>query len=251
MPLVKQPLRVIGIVRVSTSEQEIGEAAQEEAIKTWCERQGAVLVATFTDAGVSGAAPLEKREELLRAFRLAEHEDIDILLAAKGDRFARSSWLRTDIERLAAKIGVTLATADGAYSHKPEEGDLLRRRADQFVAEIELDRIRIRNKARARACIRRGQVHGGHVPYGFRRKKGGREGTRNTVVELEPDPKEYPTLVRARELRASGGSYRDVADGLNQEGFTMRNKKPWHRARIYRLLRRGVEKSESANQEAP
>jgi hypothetical protein len=61
------PKRVVGYVRVSTDDQTLGPAAQRGALERWCRANGAELVATFDDVGVSGAAPLDERPGLVTA----------------------------------------------------------------------------------------------------------------------------------------------------------------------------------------
>jgi DNA invertase Pin-like site-specific DNA recombinase len=61
------PRQVIGYVRVSTDEQTPSVEAQRETLSGWCQAHGATLVEVYTDVGISGGAPLEKRPGLLAA----------------------------------------------------------------------------------------------------------------------------------------------------------------------------------------
>jgi hypothetical protein len=49
-------VKLVGYVRVSTSQQALGESleAQEQAIREWAERAGAEVVAILEDGGRSG-----------------------------------------------------------------------------------------------------------------------------------------------------------------------------------------------------
>ena len=54
-------MNVIGYIRTSTSRQELSPDAQRAAIATWCQDNGAQLVAVHVDAGVSSVAAVEDR----------------------------------------------------------------------------------------------------------------------------------------------------------------------------------------------
>ena len=58
----------------------------------------------------------------------------DVLVAAKRDRFARDVVVAATVERVAAKAGATVATADGMSAEDSPEGALLRTMVDAFAA---------------------------------------------------------------------------------------------------------------------
>lgn len=83
-------MRLIGYIRVSTDEQDIGHAVQEHAIKAFCELYGHELTATVGDIGVSGGTPLEKRaggRDLLKLLRAGEADGV---ITHQLDRLFRS-----------------------------------------------------------------------------------------------------------------------------------------------------------------
>ena len=53
--------KVVGYIRVSTDEQQIGPEAQREALRRYCVSTGSVLVAVHEDLGLSGGLALDKR----------------------------------------------------------------------------------------------------------------------------------------------------------------------------------------------
>ena len=61
------PRRAVAYLRVSTDEQHLGPEAQRAAVEAWAARAGVVVVAWHIDAGVSGAAPVDRRPALLGA----------------------------------------------------------------------------------------------------------------------------------------------------------------------------------------
>src|SRR5260370_31933372 len=81
--------RAIGYIRVSTDEQALGPQAQREALRRWCATNGAELIATFEDLGVSGGLELDKRPGLLGALDALKAHNANVLLVAKRDRLHR------------------------------------------------------------------------------------------------------------------------------------------------------------------
>ena len=94
-------MRVLGYVRVSTSEQAnkgAGLEAQRRAILAECQRRGWHLVETIEDAGYS-ARDL-KRPGIQEALRALERREASALVVAKLDRLSRSML---DFSKLMAK----------------------------------------------------------------------------------------------------------------------------------------------------
>src|SRR6476619_4615889 len=84
-------MRVLGYVRVSTSEQAskgAGLEAQRRAILAECQRRGWHLVETIDDAGYS-ARDL-RRPGIQEALRALERGEASALVVAKLDRLSRS-----------------------------------------------------------------------------------------------------------------------------------------------------------------
>lgn len=89
--MVKGGARVIGYVRVSTSEQAasgLSIEAQRSAIEDACARKGLTLVDVVTDEGLSGSTL--DRPGLLRALERIAAGEAEVLMAARLDRVSRS-----------------------------------------------------------------------------------------------------------------------------------------------------------------
>jgi DNA invertase Pin-like site-specific DNA recombinase len=69
----------------------------------------------------------------------------------------------------------------------------------------------------------------GTIPYGFRLSQDG--------VHLEESPEEQTVLARARELRQSGNTVRQVAAELNRHGFATRRGTAWRFQYVADVLR--------------
>jgi DNA invertase Pin-like site-specific DNA recombinase len=230
--------RAIGIVRCSTSKQDIGAAAQRAELQRWAADNGIELVAVFEDLGVSGAAPLAERPGLLDAIVAMQRHGARRLVAVKRDRFARHRHTMADIERAVAAAGGVLVTTDGTCLGDDTEAEELRVGFMDLLAALELRKIRARNKARCEACRAAGRTHGGRLPFGYRRRAGGRTGRSGAVVELEPDPTEQAVLRRIVDLADAGRSLRQVAGILANDGITARNGRPWQPSVLARIVSR-------------
>jgi DNA invertase Pin-like site-specific DNA recombinase len=222
---VTNPRRAVAYLRVSTDEQHLGPEAQRAAIEAWAAREGVTVVAWHTDAGVSGAAPVDRRPSLMAALADLAAHGAGQLVVSRRDRLARDVMAAAMIERLAADAGARVVSAAGEGT---EGGDdpaaaLMRRMVDAF-AEYERALIAARTRAAMAAMARRGEAVG-HPRLGFR------------VVDGRPmaDTAEASMVARAVALRASGLSLRALAEALTGEGFTTRAGGP-HNLRSVSLL---------------
>lgn len=80
--------------RVSTEEQaKFGYSvrAQVEALNEYCEKNKLKVVDHYTDEGVSGGKPIEKRPELMRLIEDVKAGKVDIILFTKLDRWSRNT----------------------------------------------------------------------------------------------------------------------------------------------------------------
>jgi DNA invertase Pin-like site-specific DNA recombinase len=211
----------IGYLRVSTDEQHLGPEAQRAAIESWAAREGVHVVAWHVDHGVSGAAPLDRRPGLMAA--LSELQRGCLLVAAKRCRLARDVVAAATIERLAAKAGAAVATADGVGAGDGPEAALMRTMIDAFA---QYERALIRSRTKAALAVKRARGERvGSVPYGYRDNAG----------RLEPEPGESAIAERIRGLHAAGLSQRAIADALTSEGVPARGTR-WHRTTVARVL---------------
>ncbi len=221
--------RVVGYVRVSTDDQNLGPEAQTAALRAWCEREGDELAATFTDHGVSGAAPLERRPGLVQAVDALKPIGATVLLVAKRDRLARDIVVTAMVERLVERQGGAVLAADGTGNVDGPEGMLMRGIVDLF-AQYERAIIRARTRAALQVKRSRGEYTGGRVPYGHRLSDDG--------VTLMEEPSESELVRSACELRSQGLSLRQVAARLAERGFLSRTGRVLDPRQVSRLCAR-------------
>ena len=84
----KSPKRVALYLRVSTSEQTTRNQRRE--LHAVAERHGWHIVATYEDAGVSGAKGRDKRPGFDRLMMAVARREIDMVAAWSVDRLGRS-----------------------------------------------------------------------------------------------------------------------------------------------------------------
>jgi DNA invertase Pin-like site-specific DNA recombinase len=218
--------KVVGYVRVSTEDQNLGPDAQRAALQRWCASNGAELVAVHEDHGISGGAPLEKRLGLMAAVADLTVHGAGVLLVAKRDRLARDVMLATMLDRMVEREGARVQTADGVANGDGPEAALMRGMLDLFAA-YERGIIRARTKAALAVKKSRGEKLGGSVPFGFA----------SSGAALVKDPAEQAVLATVHQLRADGLSFRAIAERLNTDGAPARGAR-WHATTVGNILSR-------------
>lgn len=222
------PLLAVAYVRVSTDDQNLGPDAQRSQIAAWAARQGVSVIATYEDHGVSGAAELADRPELLAALAAVRADGAGILVAAKRDRIARDTVVAAMVERTAVAAGAVLRTADGSSDATGPEGVMMRGIVDVF-AQYEREVIKARTRAALGVKKARGE-RTGEVAYGYRIAADG--------VRVEEDSAEQGVLAVVRELRAAGLSQRKIAATLTMRGLVSRASQPFGQTQVARMLAR-------------
>ena len=219
--------KVVGYLRVSTEDQNLGPEAQRAALERWCAANGATLVAVHVDHGVSGAAPLDKRLALMAALDSLATHGAGVLLVAKRDRLARDTMLAAMVERLAERHGARILTADGVGNGEGPEAMLMRGMVDLFA---QYERALIRSRTKAALAVKKSKgERTGEVPFGYQAAVDG--------IHLEENPAEQTILATVRELRAAGLSIRAIAERLNVDGAPARDAR-WHATTVANVLNR-------------
>lgn len=197
-------LRVIGYIRVSTTEQATtgyGLQAQEDQIRAAAERNGWELISIVRDEGASGK-DLD-RPGLRQALSLAG--EADAIAVAKLDRLTRSLVGLSDLMDWGKRNGLALIALDLGLDTSTDTGRLVAR----IMASVgEWERERIADRTRAVAAVRRDQ--------GMRM---GRPGVRDTSPELAG---------RIMAAREAGSTWQAIADSLNADQVpTVRGGTQW------------------------
>lgn len=216
-------MNAIAYLRVSTDDQSNGIEAQKVAIKQWAQRRDAQIVAWYTDFGISGAAPFDKRPALVDA--LAEIKTGMVLVVSRRDRMARDVVTAATIERLMANKGATVESAAGEGDGFGPDAMLMRTIIDAF-AQYERAIIAARTRAALAVKKAKGERTGG-LPYGMTEGEGGK---------LLPCPAELEVIAIAKRYRKRGLSLREVAAKLDSKGILSRKGKKWHPQQISQMV---------------
>jgi DNA invertase Pin-like site-specific DNA recombinase len=199
-------LRVLGYVRVSTTEQAesgLGLASQESAIRAHCARQGWDLLEVIHDDGAS--AKDLNRPGLRSALDRIANGEASGLVAAKLDRLSRSVVDFANLMGWCDAAGCALVALDMGIDTSSSSGRLV---ANVMAAVAEWERETIGQRTRDAATVRRDQ--------GARM---GRPGVRDTRPDLAE---------RIAKERSAGATWQAIADRLNTEGVpTVRGGSQW------------------------
>ncbi len=217
-------------IRVSTEEQaQHGTSlkTQREQTQAYVEEKGWTLVEEFAEEGVSGAK--ESRPALDRLLRACGAGEVEVVVATKHDRFARSLLNALLLMRDLDALGVVVEFTD-----EPNETGLIRN-LRFAIAEDERDRIRDRTRAGKRAVKAQGYWIGGRVPFGFTPVP---EGARKRLVVEEHEAETI--RLAAKLLVDERCSTHEVAERLNGLSRLPRKATRWDHMLLRHMLRRRI-----------
>jgi DNA invertase Pin-like site-specific DNA recombinase len=186
-------------------------------------------VQIFTDAGVSGATKLAKREggeDLLKTMQPG-----DTVIASKLDRMFRSASDAIDMFEVFKAKGVDLVLFD--ISNEPISTGVGKLIMTIMAAVADMERIRIKERtADGRRANKKAGRPIGNVPFGYR-KVGHR---RESVIEINQDEAEIVNRMHDLYHGRTKHSYETMSRKLAEEGMLSRAGKPFTRMAIRRLL---------------
>jgi DNA invertase Pin-like site-specific DNA recombinase len=215
---------------VSTQDQAdsgLGLEAQQTIIAAAAQRLNVSVVATFTDAGLSGSLGLEHRPGLADSLNLLQRGDV--LLVAKRDRIARDAFVAVLVEREVARKGARIISAAGEGTETDDPAAVFTRRILDAVSELERALIASRTRAAMAEARKRGQ-RVGRIPFGHRLADDG--------VHLVLDAEEQAILREIHFWRTRGYALTTIADELNSRGLRNRQGREWRRSFVGQLLER-------------
>jgi DNA invertase Pin-like site-specific DNA recombinase len=230
-------VKIAAYFRVSTdrqAEEGLGLDVQEATCRKWAKANGHKLVATFTDAGISGSNGLDTRiglADCLKALRDGEPAGIVVY---RLDRLARDLVLQesllAEIRRMGGQVFTTSAAEAGYLDDDPDDPSRrLIRQVLGAVNEYERGMIALRLRSGRRAKAERGGFAYGSPALGYRAKGG----------ELVPVDDEQATVARIKELHEAGASLRTICTTLEAEGHqTKRGSTTWHPQTVARVIER-------------
>jgi DNA invertase Pin-like site-specific DNA recombinase len=209
-------MRVLGYVRVSTSEQRDSRAgleAQRAAIAAEARRRGWKLIETIEDAGYS--AKELRRPGIKRALEELERGRADALVVAKLDRLSRSMIDFTGLMGRASRENWALVALDCAVDTTTPAGEAM---ANVLATFAQFERRLIGQRTREALAQKKAQG-----------------------VQLGR-PRQLPAKVRSRikRRRKAGKTLAAIAAELNRDGVpTAHGGAKWHPSTVRAVLASG------------
>lgn len=203
----------VALFRVSTEKQELSPQAQKDAVEKFCASQGITLVGSFTEVGVSGAAELQDRPQLLQAMQMVAERRAEFLVVLRQDRLARDVNISGFIDYALAKSGARVLPVEGAVDESNPFASIIK--AFQIAtAQQERRLIASRTKSALGQLKAQGKRVSRFAPYGF---------TFNDGNELVPVESEQLILEQIRSLANDGKGSTAIAKVLEKQGTLTRS----------------------------
>lgn len=224
MPASAAPRAAI-YARFSSDRQDERSIADQVALcRDYAARQGWHVVATYSDAAISGAS-IHGRTEYQQLLADAEARRFDVIIAEDVDRFARNSADAMRLKETADFIGVRIFTvADG------EANELLFGFKGLMGALwLKTHALKVRRGQEGR--VRAGLVSGGQA-YGYAPVPG-KPGERAIV------PAEAEIVRRVFAEYLAGRSPREIAQGLNADHVPAPRGAQWNASTLNGSAARG------------
>jgi DNA invertase Pin-like site-specific DNA recombinase len=218
-------MKAVAYVRVSTAGQAddgISLDMQRERVTAYAVAQGLELVEIFEDAGWS-AKTLERPG--VQAALAALEERADALIVYKLDRLTRSLLdLNALLDETFAKRRRLFSVVESLDTASPMGRLVINIMAS--VVQWEREEGASRTSSALASKSRRGGYVGGEPPYGWRACDG----------SLVRDAEEQTVVAHVQSLRATGTSFRKIADRLDALGRRSRTGRRFDPTQIRRML---------------
>jgi site-specific DNA recombinase len=221
-------MKIATYTRVSsasqTGEDHYGLARQQADIDAFVLAGGHEVVATFEDAGFSGATI--DRPGILALIEAADAGDFEAVIVAAWDRLARDTMLDGYLRYTLAQHGVTVLSATQTNGLDPMTKltqDILR-----CVAEFERYVLKQRLLGGRRVKASKGGYAGGRAPYGTFAQSGSKV--------LHRSESEFEILLDIKAMRDNGSTLQQIADALNAAGRGARNGGIWRPGTVQTAL---------------
>ncbi len=221
-------MNAVGYLRVSTSEQAregYSLAAQERAIRAYCQAQGWELSEVYADEGRSGSS-IQGRDELARLLRDSGAGEFKRVVFWRLDRLGRSLRDLLDICDSLEALGIGVVSVQESIDTGTAAGRMMRSVMGS-LAEFERETIVERIAAGIAEKARQGELVG-PLSLGYRRDDAG------SVVA---DPMIAPIVREAFSRYATGRySLRQMADWAASVGLRSTENNPLDRLSIRKIL---------------
>jgi site-specific DNA recombinase len=221
--------------RVSTLHQsETSIEVQVEACKKFCEENSYKVVTILSDKQSGGKSD---RTGLNKILEMGRRHEIDVIVVDKYDRFYRDSIEDQLATRELEKNGVLVLSASERIDPQTATGRFSRNvisAVNQYIRE----NIREEVMRKTDQVAKKGYWLGGLPPFGYDLKEIKDPEAQRKRKVLVINEKEAPIVRMMFEMYASGHSYSEILDKLNEMGVKTRRGNTWPKNSLYELFRR-------------
>ena len=204
------------------SESHLGIDAQKQSCRDYVKGNNGRIVKWYVDEGVSGTKSVEQRPALNQLFK--DLKPNEVVLVAKRDRIARTTFLSLFIEKEISKLSAVLESADCSGNGTTPQDEMMRNLLSVFSA-YERNLLSERTKVAMSKLTRKV----GRLPYGWKWDAQGRQ---------IKDQTQYPTVERILQLRKDGVGYRTIAKLLDKENRPTQRGGKWNPTSVMRICGR-------------
>lgn len=224
--------KAIGYVRVSTDKQVdegISLDAQVAKIEAWASLNDYELVHIYSDEGISGAS-LNKRDGMLQALSKVKRGMAFVCYSLS--RISRDTVDTIQISKRIENAGADLVSLSEKIDTTGASGKMIFNML-AVLNQFERDQTAERTKLAMQFKKSQNQAYS-PTPYGY-----DREGD-DLVVNIP----EALTVLRIRDMHASGKGFAEIARNLNLDGIPTKKKKLWRANTVFYLIQRSNLSSE-------
>lgn len=221
----RAPVQAVAYLRTSSAANvgadKDSDRRQRDAITSFAERSGFVIVEEFYDAAVSGADPIDVRPGFLALLERIASNGVRTVLVEDASRFARTLMTQEAGIATLAGLGVRVLTTRG--DDLTESDDEMRVAMRQIAGVFsQLEKTRLVKKLAAARARKRAAGH----------KVEGRKGH----AELRPDAVRMAKRLHAKPRKGARLTLRAIAKRLADAGFRNNNGGEFNPASIKAML---------------
>lgn len=221
--------------RVSKAYKKEGEerVTIEEQLadcEAYCQQHGYAIVGRYVDKDkyrvrgrlVNPSAARMDRPEYKRMLKAARAEELDVIVAWKEDRLYRGMYAAVPLAQALdeRRNGLTVELVRETFDRS-----MLGMKA--AMGKVEIENIRERMIMGRRARLKRGEVPGGTVRYGYQKDENNR---------LVVNDQEAEVVHRVFKWYTQGENNMEIRRRLNADDIPPRNSKLWSKATIQNIL---------------
>jgi len=189
---------------------------QQVAVERYAKQAGYDIVDSVYDAAVSGADPIDQRPGFAEALKRIASNGVKTIIVETASRFARDLIVAETGYRRLRDAGIVLIAADAPNSFLDDTP------TSAFIRQVlaavqELDRTMTIAKLKG--------------AKDRKRAAGGKAEGRKSYIQKVP-----ATVERARALRASGMTLKQITDQMTAEGFKTDTGSPYQMTAIGRMI---------------